>query len=395
LLLVFVSYIIFILYTHAKQQFKIKKKYKRYVYHLLIFVGIINLILLPFVMPALFQLTNGDYDVKSKDYHTLIYSSADLCSYFVPDTTQLAEWRGWAFFKVGEKFKILFNENLSGNLAEKSVYPGWISWLAFIAAITIKGIRKKGMPWIIMFTGFFILTLGPALLICGEQYFVGLLPFRLLSSIPIFDIIRGPSRFALFVPLGAGILLAMELKWIRMKKLKKTYLLLSLLIPLITTFEFLPEPVKIYPKELFVSEFYKNIQDEPPDYSVLNIPADFAGARGGADLYKYLQIIHQKPIISGYVSREPKYVFETLNKYHFIQAVVHHEYEKDRKLRLTGKGLSDMDKTLKELNIGYIILHKIFFDPAEWQRLLSWIGDRLGKPVFNDKWVLVYSSPYK
>jgi hypothetical protein len=129
---------------------------------------------------------------------------------------------------------------------------------------------------------------------------------------------------------------------------------------------------------------------EPRSCTILNIPVDFAGARGGADVYLFAQTIHQQPIIGGYVSREPSYVFSPLKESSFLQAIQQRAYEKDQRLQLTEVALADAQTTLSKLNVCYVILHKTILKQEEWKRVVLWIERILGSPSYEDSSIRVY-----
>ena len=83
--------------------------------------------------------------------------------------------------------------------------------------------------------------------------------------------------------------------------------------------------------------------------------------------------MHQKPIVGGYVSREPREVFETLRRSPFLRAVEHRQYAKDRRLALSREGLEEMPAALRRLGVRYVLVHKTELPPSEWQRVTRWL----------------------
>lgn len=352
---------------------------------------IIGIILAPVAIPIATQLARGDYDSDSaQGYKYLEANSADLGGYFLPDYT-IAEWRGYTLLPNGLNFSNTLREALSGNPYEKTVFPGTASWVFLLAALLIPTIRKSYWPWIALSLLSFIWTLGPTLFFKGQPYLEGMLPSRFLNFIPVLNLLRTPTRFSFFIPLAAGILLAATLA-----HLSKRSLLLSRLTALTVlcwiVLEFVPTTQALIPKPTFVSPFYSAMRQDPSQYGVLNIPADFFGARGGGDIFEYAQTIHEKPIVGGYIARTPKYVLSTRNNSPFIQAVEHHEYDQDPRLRLSPEGLADIKNTLESLNLRYVIVHRPLVDRNDWQSLTTWLEKGLGPPVYDDQWIRVYNG---
>ena len=75
----------------------------------------------------------------------------------------------------------------------------------------------------------------------------------------------------------------------------------------------------------------------------------------------------------GYVSREPRYVFDTLAASPFLEAVHHHQYRDDRRLQLTPEGLREMPQLLERLNVRYVLVHRTELPRVEWHRVTRWL----------------------
>ncbi|MFC1868334.1 hypothetical protein ACFL0H_09395 [Thermodesulfobacteriota bacterium] len=334
-------------------------------------------------------MNRGDYKLIQEPYSTLEENSGDLIAYFIPDTT-LASWRGWPLSGRFSKWARDVYTSMSGNRLEKSVYPGWISLIAIVLSICLRSFRKRAWPWLVLSLSFWVISLGPTLFINGKPYLKGLLPCRFLNLIPIFDIIRSPTRFSFFVTLGAGILVSIGIAKLRSSYSLRTYKAITFLILIMIIAEFLPSNTLLTPNNIFKSGFYYQIQKDPINSSVLNIPTDFTGETGGGDIYVYAQTIHHKPIIGGYVSREPAYALKTLYMSPFLKAVTRNDSDENSGLPLTEAGLKKIPETLERLNVGYIILHKPLLELNEFRRVSKWVERGLGRPVFEDEWIHAY-----
>jgi hypothetical protein len=142
---------------------------------------------------------------------------------------------------------------------------------------------------------------------------------------------------------------------------------------LLTAVEFAPRRTFVFARSDSLSPFYGQMASDAEEYAVLNVPVDFSGALGGGDLYSYAQTVHQKPIVGGYVSREPTDVFTTLRESPFLQAIRHRQYGEDRRLRLSSEGLQDMPVTLERLGIRYVLVHRTELQRVEWERVTRWL----------------------
>lgn len=362
---------------------------KRFFRQALIVSLLILVILSPFITPALLQLKRGDYPLIKEPFNTIEENSGDLVSYIIPDTT-LALWKGWGLSPRLSGWAGNFNNSIFGNLLEKSVYSGWVSLLAVILAIFSQSIRKEAWPWLVLSLSFWIISLGPTLFINGKPYLNNCLPYRFLAMIPLFDIMRAPTRFVFFITLGSGMLVAIVIERVRKNLTIRVFRIITIFIILFILAEFLPVSTYVTPKNILISRFYHDIQKDQDKGSVLNIPVDFTGATGGGDIFVYAQTIHQKPIIGGYVSREPGYALGTLYRYPFLKAISRDPHDKAHGLSLTAEGFKNMEDTLKDLDIGYVILQKALLTFDEFTKVIKWIEPGLGRPIFEDEWLRAY-----
>jgi hypothetical protein len=358
--------------------------------HAAITGGVAAVITLPAVVPGLIELRSGNFEAATArpDHGYLEHSAADLLSYALPDYT-VAPWRGWTLSRGLLEIRKQLRRSIHGNPAEKSVYPGWVSWGALLVVVAFPALRRRAWPWIAITLAFFVLTLGPTVYVGGEPHLEGWLPARFMQSIPVVNIIRGPSRFATFVTLGSGMLLAIAIARLRELRGATWSSSVACACMLFTCLEFLPIKTRIFPQKRFLSPFYEEMGAEPDSYRILNVPADFRGARGGGELYQYAQTIHGKTLVSGYVSREPTYVFDTLNGSPFLQAIEHHRYDADRRLRLSEEGLRDMPRTLRELGVRYLIVHRSEL-AGQWPQVNAWLMKGPVEPSYQDPLIRVY-----
>jgi len=376
----------------SKTRWADPRYWRKIVFQILIMIALIGSIMSPFVIPTLIQLNRGDYQLKQEPLNNLEENSGDLVAYFVPDATIIATWKGWFLFERGIQWARKINASLSGNKLEKSVYPGWISWITIGMALGLRNFRKRNWPWILLSIFFWIFTLGPTLFVAGKPYLQGLLPWGIFTMIPVLNIIRGPTRFACFITLGTGMLLAAGIALLKEKYNPRVYKTATILITILIIIEFLPLPTSLTANNVFLSKFYRDLQNDQRNFSILNIPTDFTGATGGGDIYVYTQTIHQKPIIGGHVSREPEYALKTLHESAFLQAVALQMDKGDPQSPFNNDGVTDMPETLRRLKVGYIIVHKSLLTENEFRRVVMLLEQGIGSHIFEDQWIRVYSA---
>lgn len=205
--------------------------------------------------------------------------SADLLSLLVPNTYQAIS----GFFT---------QPNLVANLAENAVYPGFFLILLAIYCSNLKYKTNQGLAFTSLL--FFVLSLGPILQVNGASYF-SYLPYKLLSKLPFFPSV--PARFAWIGSCLLFILVARNFN--TSKNFQKIILVLCFL-------ELLPYPAKT---------------SRLPEFNALaNISTATAFIDTGDSQASMLrQIIHQKPVVGGFLSRRPKKVLNNYRKNKFLR----------------------------------------------------------------------------
>ncbi len=295
--------------------------------------GTFLLLTLPFTIPLLEEARNNPNAVPPREVS--IYS-ADFLAYFYPSP-----------------FHPLWGEKISGiikpwtaTLIEKVVFPGYtLYFLIFFSFLAWLVKQKKGeslaVPdkkgrgpgvffWSVIAICFMVLSWGPKLHFNGQE-FGPALPGALIYKLPILNITRVPSRFGVMAILALNLLAARGLVFLKslltrpgfsaleetvpggvkgqnlFKKMKgaSPFLILSLIPSLFLIFELLPAP---YPLAFYnVPNFYKKLAASPQNGAILDIPMNVSQDFQFETTYMDAQMEHRKPLLNGYISRNPIY----------------------------------------------------------------------------------------
>jgi hypothetical protein len=365
--------------------------WKQLFLHILCTFVIIGFILAPFTLPGFLQLNRGDYKQIEEPLNNARDNSGDLVSYFVPDTSIIATWKGWFYSEIGTKLANTINRSLSGNKLEKSVYPSLIGWLAIFAGLIFRTIRKQSWAWLALAFIFWLITLGPTLFILGKPYLEGLMPFRFLNSVPLFDNIRGPTRFACFLALGAGLLVATWISYMKERWGPTPQKIMTLVAILVVFLEFFPLPTALSSNRFFHSTYYEDLKNVQKECPILNIPVDFSEAGGGGDVYIYAQTIHQKPIAGGHISRVPTYALKFFEESSVLHSLTSKGEGKLNSPEYTDDSGLKFREALEHLKVNIVIVNKSFLSVEVLRHLSFWLEKGLGPPVFEDGWIIVHS----
>ncbi len=247
---------------------------------------------------------------------TLIYSS-DLVNSFVPPALHPL-WPGLA-----QALQARLPER---NTAERAVFLGYTPLVLGAAVVWLRR-RRAQVFWALAAAATWLLSLGPVLQVLGRSSFTAFgvqvpLPYlALYTFVPGFSIMRVPARFVVLTSLALAVLVGYALAAIggraapdaapatpspaaapppRFRRrfspgqVRGAYVAVFALIAL----EFLAIPYPMAPPGYHIP-FYEQVAKEPGHFAILELPL-----RPMSDYLAY-QTVHGKPIVYGYLSRQP------------------------------------------------------------------------------------------
>ncbi len=282
-----------------------------------IIAGAFLLLTLPFTIPLIRDITSNPNAVPERQDN--IYS-ADLLAYFYPSPFHPL-W-GPAMNKAIKPW--------TASLIEKVVFPGYTLYLLIIAGLGLalwSWIRARTTPplpsrerdgvrveilnsanrnffgpgfWLIIAGVYALFSFGRRLHINGVEKGPGL-PAGILFDLPILNVTRVPSRYGVVAILALGLVAAWGLVQIgKLLKGKWQYGGLVALSFGLLAFELLPAPYQL--TSYSVPQFYRNLASDPANYAILDLPiSQYETA------YLEAQMEHHKPLLGGYISRNPLY----------------------------------------------------------------------------------------
>lgn len=296
-------------------------------------------------------------------------SSADILGFLIPSPFH-------PFF--GAASKSLYS-NFTGNTSDYIVFMGYsVIILSLIGMINCRKERSL-LPFIISLFVFFILSMGPRLHINGQSEFALMntkffipLPGLITAYLPIFDMIRYPSRFDIMVMFCIAIIAGYGLKslFIRYKINVYNKVAVSILLSLIILFEFatvLPtQSVKLIPN------FYHNASHG--DYSIIEIPIirsdlDSPLGRPMRQYYEY-QKIHQEKLLGGYFNR----IIPIYAQFAKTDPVLSFLYTGNRDI-YNDSIPNKLSYLGEKYNVKYIVLHKSLIKQNTLSKFMQYLGD--------------------
>ncbi len=290
----------------------------------------------------------------SSPLETLNYS-ADTLQYFLPN-----ELHPWA--SPGLRAYV---DQISGtpNVAERIVAPGWtvlaLSALALALAWRRRAVRFWG--WTLILGA--ILGIGPVFHWAGRVYFTPfnaslLFPYALLYAVPGFAIMRAPLRFAVLLSLAGALLVAYALTELRARWPRLGPTLLALSAALIVTESLVTIPLaRVGPTIVGTA-----LAADPAPGAVVDLPLT-----PRID-YLWYQTQHGRPIVGGYLARQPPDPFVASEP--TLRYLEQQTDERDDAAVRDGAGL----RALQARSIRYVVVHWWALPPNEQARLARKLG---------------------
>ncbi len=344
--------------------------------------GVAGLVLMPFLLP---WLTLGHVSTSGSAVAPGINAVVgDLFGAVTPGPFHPI-WGDWV--KPIYAFYSRYHEGyaIRPSALEQIVFVGYSALI-----LAVIGIRRGGAPSVrflmSMAVAFWVLTLGAFLHIAGfvfvgtdgrllselgldkllhrigfDSEVIGIpMPYWLFGRLPGLSVARAPSRMILGTMLAlaplAAIGCASLLKRIEERRGHRWAGGLTLLLAVIIPFESTIAPYEeIDPG---YSPILESLRAIPADKAVLNLPIFPVGKHVGAMVarYMYEQTVHEKPIVGGYISRNPAHAFTLISEEPLLAA-----------LRSPLDGIPDEPawarSALYRLDIGVIVLHRNHYLP--------------------------------
>lgn len=325
-----------LLIWYFKDLLKKKKKF--------IGLGIAALLFIVVIGPVIFGMMKVIINVGTFGNHEAYLWNADISAYFIPGR----------FSTFGGFFEGIWS-NWNGNALEATVFLGYSAII--MSAYALIKVKKAG-KWGIVALVFFILSLGSSLRFFGLNAEMPM-PYDLISSIPFLNISGVTARYGFMVSFAFAILSAFAVANLKKKMIIPILIILFVLIENLS----IPYPVT----KVEIPEFYKEIAEDTRDYRIIDVPMIAKNT--------YMQTIHQKPLIGGYVSRV------TLDRFEFLRDTpvinkLYYDQEYDKSV--------DAQEIFEKFNIKYVILNNDIH--------LEYVRDELALELVYDKEMKVFDT---
>lgn len=244
--------------------------------------------------------------------------------------------------------------------------------LALIAFAMWRARYRPAAGWLVITIGFALLALGPFINIAGiNTHIPG--PWALLRYVPVIELARTPTRFAIVASMGVAVMLAGALAAIGTAWPHRRRQIVGV-VAVLLIFELLPAPRTLYSAE--ISPVYDRIAADPRDVRVLSLPVGVRDGTWNTGNFRprslFNQTRHGKPLIGGYLSRvSPRRVERMRKEFPTLGALItlSEPGPLDPKV---GETLRERgDRLIQQANLGYVVIDARFITPERAQLVID------------------------
>ncbi len=302
----------------------------------------------------------------------------------------------------------VYSSVLGPDPTERSAYFGYVA-LALAAWGVYRSRAKTGQIrlWLVLGAIFFLLCLGPNLIVGGSVTTVPGL-YSAYSIIPVLNIVREPGRFDVFVTIALAMLAAIGMKDLLDMPHRQGSVLGDRKVVLVCAcalflFESVGLPlspafVGAVTTQVYVPAVYYQLGKVSANYSVLNLPAVPDQNSPLPALYEGMSMYYMSksrlPMVGGYVTRENTSQELTLLNIPLAVAATN--------LESTGVGSypspvnqSPTNVTLLSLfnyNTAIVVVNKAAYNYTDLSRLDSYLISLFGQPLYSDSVTDVFQT---
>jgi hypothetical protein len=343
---------------------------------LALLVGTFVVLTAPVLFPMLDEARKGYAQQPPQE---VLFYSADLVSAFLP--SELHPVWGEAVERAVQSIPPYLPLK---NPSERVLTLGFVA-LA-LGAYAVWRLRRERYVRFWAFTGalMWLLTLGPVLQVLGRTEFTAFgvnvpLPYLLLYRLPLLSIMRTPARLTVLVVLALAVLTAFALvslmQWASKRdatarrQMPALFGVVAVAVPLLIAFEYLAVPFPMVPPGWNVP-IYQRMAQEPGQFAVLELPL-----RPFSDYMAY-QTIHRKPLVGGYLSRQPPYRLPEENP--AVRYLLDTTAPDDPVAAQVAGGRGE--GALRSANVKYVIIRWWAFTPEQRQAMETKLDALFGRP---------------
>lgn len=274
--------------------------------------------------------------------------------------------------------------------ARAAVYPGAVIWnvaLGWVGLVLggmgVWGYWSQVRRWVLLLLASLVLALGPVLRVAGWQTGVPL-PFALVQSLPGIRSGQRPNHMVVMGSVALALLAGFGALWLmRRFAARRVWVVGLVLVAAVVVVDGYAGPLRVVSRA--VHPFYATLP--PPDGGLLALPM-YVNINRSDNLTP--QMVHQWPILGGYVARPPDYPLA-----HFTPGVRELEFGTAEVDDIVMPGWPDVGRSaLADYAIRYVVLD-LTSDKEDYFALVRGRVAELGLrgPLVADSSLEAYAVP--
>ncbi len=343
------------------------------------------LFLAPLYLPILQQavVTKGGH---LQEFGTVRFS-ADLLGFFLPSP------HNPFYAKIGslQALSSKASGETRGMHNTVTVFLGYFPIL--LALLGFWAQRRRLQFWLVAAAVYGILALGPLLKVAGNlvEYSVDqrrsfvVLPYALLTGLPVIGLNRVPSRLDAVVTLALCVLAAFGARSFLRRLATSARKWPSYAALTLATAFIMAEYIWIFPfptTDASVPPFYDQVHQDSADYAILDLPLSTSASVFATPLY--FQTHHAHKIVGGYLSRVPPSAL--------AQAQDLADLAMPQDVFVGGR---ETPRRLAEMGIRYVVLHKeklAASDRPNPAAIAGYLASWFGPAQYEDAKITVFET---
>ncbi len=334
---------------------------------LLAAAGIALAIMAPLAAPLVFDQFTRDFP-EEVFLDEAIWGRTDLLAYFVPSIHN-GIWQ--------ERVAPIYD-----NFVVNQFYTPFAGFTTLIlSAVGVVRRWRKSWIWLLLALFYFMLALGPELVINGRSFPALPMPYRLVEDFFLMRMIRRPDRLNIFLSLPLAMLagwgMQAVLAGIAGKTLRTAVAVGAAVLILLA---YLPVPFATTQPQ--TPAWLAGVADEAGEFAILDLPIN---DRSYDKWYMQYQTDHGIPIATGHVSRLPRESSAFLDSVPFLANLEERDQIPDPAITDVAQQL----RLLSDAGIRYLILHKAFANEGLQAVWRDWL---IVDPAHEDDELLVYNT---
>ena len=259
------------------------------------------------------------------------------------------------------------------------VYVGYVVMALLGYGLARKTVRQRTALWWFGALLWWLMALGPFLKLGGRAYHNLPLPYYPLSRTYAFQLLKIPDRYNLMLAVPVAVIAGYAAADLLARLRGGWRSAVPAGLATLVLFEFMGIPVES--QNLEIPAVYEELDQDPDRPGIVELPLDLYD---GSKRYMLYQTFHERPIVSGHVSRRPDAATGFIEEHPVLNSL-YRTQEMD-------PGLTDVSRHLRALSdagFGYIVIHKDLTDAEHAAQWRDWLTV---SPVLEDAELVVYTT---